>query len=440
MPQTPAGQPLPGAVFELFEVQGDLDHGILAPLDTRSEDMPPGGDAGALHLWLRVQVSPDATPGIYGCLLTLQTGQWSARMPLTLRVHTVTVDAPPVRGPFRAELWQPWGTLDRQGGPELFSDQWWSYVRDAVSELGRGGGGIQVGRAYFGWTRLGPDNWQFDFNRFDRYIELCEQAGLVGPISYVGMFSTTGPTAIHYTDADGAAQSLVEPGSEAYAEAWGAFIEAFAAHCAEQGRGSRLVIWPADRPETDDDRTRFAHAAEIVRAADPSIRIAVTADGVEAALPLLEHVDIIAMQWGAAIDLSPETRQALAAARVELLGYLGPGDTVGYRLAVDALAYGLDGLLAPDPMFHIDQTAMHGAGALYVSPTRPLPTVAGERLLLGLQDARLLMLLPPTSRAGALTELQGAAEEGGESLRAARVALLETVSGTTPAILTTATD
>ncbi len=429
MPQTPAGQPLPGAVFELFEVRGDQDHGILAPLDTHSEDMPPGGDAGALHLWLRVHAAPDATPGIYGCLLTLQSGQWSARLPLTLRVHNVALEAPPARGPLRAELWQPWLALDRLGGPEQFSEQWWSYVRDAVSELGRGGGAVQVGRAYFDWRRLGPDNWQFDFTRFDRYVELCEQAGLRGPISYVGMFSTTGPTAIHYTDVDGTAQSVdCEPGSDIYQEAWTAFLEALVAHCAEQGRGSRLVIWPADRPNTDDDRTRFAHAADIVRAADPAIRTAVTADGAENALPLLGHVDIIALLWSVAIDLPAETRQALTAARVELLGYPGPGDTVGYGLALEALGHGLDGLLAPDPMLRIGQTDAHGGGALYAAATHPLPTVAGERLLLGLQDARLLMMLPPASRDGALADLQAAAED----IPAARVALLEAVSRPLP--------
>lgn len=427
MPQTPAGQALPGAVFELLEVRGEQDHAILAPLDA-PHGIPSGGDA-ALHLWLRVHVSPDATPGIYGCVLMLQSEQWSARLPLTLRVYNVMLDAPPARGPLRAEFWQPWLTLDRLGGPESFSDQWWNYVRDGVAELGRGGGAVQVGRAYFGWTRLGPGNWQFDFTRFDRYIDLCEQAGLVGPISYVGMFSTTGPTAIHYQDVDGTAQSLdCEPGSEAYAEAWGAFLEALAAHCAEQDRGSRLVIWPADRPKTDDDRTRFARAAEIVRAADPTIRIGVTADEIEAALPLLESVDTLALPWGAAIDLPPDARQALKAARVELLGYLGPSEAVGYGLAVDALARGLDGLLAPDPLLRVGQTAARGAGALYAAPEHPLPTVAGERLLLGLQDARLLMLLPPTSREGVLAELQAAAEGGGEDLQAARVALLEAVS------------
>ena len=293
MPQTPAGQPLPGAVFELFEVRGDQDHGILAPLDTHSEDMPPGGDAGALHLWLRVHAAPDATPGIYGCLLTLQSGQWSARLPLTLRVHNVAASSP------AADLSRRLSAVARSTNSAARSSSPSSGGATCRRGIELGRGGRSGRRAYFDWRRLGPDNWQFDFA--STAMSTLRAGGASRADLYVGMFSTTGPTAIHYTDVDGTAQSVdCEPGSDIYQEAWTAFAKALVAH-AEQGRGSRLVIWPADRLTHDDRTASPVPPTSSVLPTRPSTPV--TADGAEKPLPLLRHVDIIALLWSVAIDL-----------------------------------------------------------------------------------------------------------------------------------------
>ncbi len=433
--ESSTGQQLPGVLFELFRVPNPEAGGIMLPLDAdwAAEDDPDGIADPELILLLRARVPAEAGPGIFRGRLTINGDTGSAVVPLILRVHAARLVEPARRSP-RVECWQPWTSQEHTNEYAPFSEPWWEYVTSAVTELGQSAGAVQIGRAYFDWTRVGPGRWQFDFSRFDRYVATCEAAGLAGPISYVGMFATTGPSSIHYADADGTLRSVAcEPGSEFYDEAWAAFLHALVEHCKEQGRASRLVIWPADRPSSDDARARFAAAAELVRATSAAVRIAVTAEDIEIVHQLIDHVDAVALPTDAAMDLPAELRQRMRDGSIELLAYSRSDAVDPYRVALDALEADIDGLLIPDPVVSANKSGHAGIAVLHAWSGVPLPTVASEMLALGIQDAHLLALLPGARRTELLAALRSASADGA-ALRAARVRLLEAASRSAPAL------
>jgi len=374
---------------------------LLVPLDETGFALSDERDS---LLWLRINVPADAAPGIYCGRVKFRTadGQ-TGYCPLALRVHDVILPKPADYA-LGLEVWQAWSPLAQQYGVEPFSEPWWELVEAYLRHLADlGAGTAQVGRTCFDWKRAAPGQWQFDFSRFDRYLKLCEKLGISSGISYLGMIDDTAPTQVHYFDAEGALISVeAEPGDEIYDEAWSAFAEALAKHCRDMGWFGKLYVWPADRPATDEQLTAFKHAVDLLRAADPDYRVAVTIDSAAAVPSLTLEVNRFMLSGDATFARSPGDGDEQVSGPESWLScgpFLVLGQPPGHAYAAGPHAFWgkFDGVapcstyLGWSAQINVDtpQVRYRFSGLVYPGRDGPLASLRAERMRLGLQDVEL---------------------------------------------------
>jgi len=247
-------------------------------------------------LWLTVRVPATAEPGAYEAevSVTSETGE-KATLPLRLVVHTLLLPDP-TAWRFRVDFWQSFGHLAKTYGVAEWSDDWWAVVRTFLQDLAAHGESVvQVGRGHFDWRRTARGDWSFGFERFDRYVELCQSVGIDGLIEYLQMFDGRADTSIWYTDAAGQSRSAqANPGDPLFDEAWLAFARALATHCREKGWLDRLYICPTDEPQDvygQPTLDRFKRSRKLLRDADPAIRTTCALDSLRSAHMLTGDID-----------------------------------------------------------------------------------------------------------------------------------------------------
>jgi hypothetical protein len=253
-------------------------------------------------LWLTVHIPAAARPGVYGGYFefTSDSGD-SQRLPLSLRVYDLTLPALCDRE-LRVDIWPNWHALAQICQVDEWSEAWWELVEVYLRDLAdHGNQVVQVGRSFFDWRQTADGQWEFGFERFDRYVKLCATVGIEGLIEYLVIFDAHGDTQLHYTDAQGQLQSLTaNPGDEAYDELWVAFASALARHCRAQGWLPRLYICPTDEPA---DRPgvptlqRVQRCRELLQQADTGHRTTAALNSRETACTLAPVLDRLLFQW-----------------------------------------------------------------------------------------------------------------------------------------------
>lgn len=247
-------------------------------------------------LWLTVSIPAGTRPGVYsGALTVRESGGDKAAIPLQVVVHDLLLPAPS-QWTFRVDFWQNFGYLARQYGVPQWSDEWWALVKVFLQDLAdHGESVVQVGRGHFDWKLNAGGQWEFGFERFDRYVELCHSVGLDGLIEYLQMFDGRGETTIYYTDARGKPQSVKSnPGDELFDQVWVAFARELAAHCRKRGWLPRLYITPTDEPQDvyqQPTLRRFKRCCELLKQADAAHRTTVALDSLKSARSLAACVD-----------------------------------------------------------------------------------------------------------------------------------------------------
>ncbi len=374
---------------------------LLVPLDEGGFALH--GDRDAL-LWLRIEVPAEAAAGLYRGRVELRTadGQ-TGYCPLAVRVYEVSLPQPQAYA-LGLEVWQTWSPLAQQYEVATFSEPWWELVEAYLKYLADlGAGTAQIGRGYFDWRRVAPGQWQFDFSRCDRYLKLCEKLGISRAISYLGMIDNTAATQLHYLDAAGELISVeAEPGDEIYDEAWSAFAEALAKHFREMGWFDKLYIWTADRPTTEHQLAAFQRAVNLLRAADPEYRVAVSIDSAAAVPSLTLEVNRFLLSGDATFVRSP-ARGDEQVSGPELWLSCGPflalGQPSGHAYAPGAHAFWgrFDGVApcstylgwSAEIKMDAPQVAEGFGGLVYPGADGPLGSLRAERMRLGLQDVEL---------------------------------------------------
>lgn len=266
---------------------------VLRDLPADGFTAPPGETR---VLWLTVQVPAQAAPGTYEATLTVTPDQGDpATLPLTLRVHQTALPNPSA-WEFRIDFWQSFGRFAKTYGVTEWSDAWWDIVRVFLQDLAAHGESVvQVGRAHFDWRQTAAGQWQFGFERFDRYVELCQSVGMDGLIEYLQMFDGRADTTLWYTDPDGKPRSLkANPGDKAFDEVWVAFARALADHCRQKGWLDRLYLCPTDEPQDvygQPTLERFKRCRKLLRQADEALRTTCALDSLRSAQALQGDID-----------------------------------------------------------------------------------------------------------------------------------------------------
>lgn len=266
---------------------------VLAELPAEGFVVEPGQTRA---LWLTVQVPATATPGEYEATVAMAAdGGETAALPVRLRVHKPLIPNPS-EWSLRVDFWQSFGRLAKQYRVPEWSEEWWAIVRVFLDDLAAHGQSVvQVGRGHFDWRINAGGEWVFGFERFDRYVETCQAAGIDGLIEYLQMFDGRGATTLWYTDAAGRRQSMVaNPGEREFDEVWVAFARALAAHCRQKGWIERLFVCPTDEPQDvygQPTLDRFKACRRLLRDADPAIRTTAALDSLRSARMLSGDID-----------------------------------------------------------------------------------------------------------------------------------------------------
>lgn len=350
-------------------------------------------------LWVEIDVPADVTPGVHSGAVDFYAGERRVdTVPLALNVQA---SVPRKETGMELDFWQSWSAVTQYHDLEPFSEPWWKMVKAYLAPLAESGQDVvQVGRQYVTYRRVAEGEYQFDFTNFDRYVRLCRNLGIDGPIEYLAMMNTTGPTKVFFRDETGSSVSRdAEPGDAIYDEVWSAFLRSLVRHCEKHGWKERLRIFIADRPK-QEHVDRFIHATSLVREADKSIQIVATFDDAAVAESLRAAVDRMVVPL---FPPDPGMKQFIAQRLAEEAGigcYFSPeraGDAFEgtmYDVAIDAQKRGFDGLLLSNYARWPDDLAESKTGYetsekirafVYPSINGPRSSVRLRRLMLGLQ-------------------------------------------------------
>lgn len=385
---------------------------VLRPLPAEGFVLPPGE---VRALWLTATVPAAAAPGEYQGSVSLSTEDGETHsVPVRLRVYDVLLPSPP-QWELRVDFWQGFGHLARRYAVADWSEEWWGLAETFLQDLAAHGESVvQVGRGYFDWRKRPDGTWDFGFDRFDRYVELCAKVGIAGPIEYLQMFDGRGDTRLTWTGADGKNTTVVaNPGDPAFDDLWLAFAQALAVHCREKGWFGRLYVCPTDEPQDvygPPTLERFRRAAAVLKQADPGHRVTVALDSLKAAQALAPSIDRFVFKLRDDVYDPAWARQLREAGKwVETYICCHPDRPNSFitSLPVEQRVIGwicrqegFEGLLRwsyvnwpPDPFGKPDGDGKYAPGDLFIvypGDRAPLASTRWERLRDGFEDFEML--------------------------------------------------
>jgi hypothetical protein len=256
------------------ELAGDL-------LDDATRTPMP--DGSWRELWLTVEPSRDAVPGIYEGVLTVRADDTAPlEFPLTIEVLPATLPAP-ADWKFHLDLWQhPWA-IARWHDVGPWSEEHFRLMRPYLTELANAGQKIITATITDRpWGRRDHDDyhsmvehvrhpdgsWTYDYTAFDRYVELAMECGITGQINCYSLLTWSGR--LYYTDAATGDERfmLCDTTGPQFAEYWAPFLRDFERHLEAKGWLERA------RMAVDEAPAHMMQAmTELVRTHAPRMRI-----------------------------------------------------------------------------------------------------------------------------------------------------------------------
>ncbi len=220
-------------------------------------------------LWLTLHVPSSAAAGVYRGTVTVRCEKAS---PIMFPVEVTVLDAllpSPKDDTFYLDLWQHPGAIARYHRVPLWSEAHWVLLR-AYTELLATAGQNPITACLIHdpwasqtrdphpsmvrWVRDAAGKFHFDFSVFDRYVALCVDAGLTGPINCYSLVMGPGSRMdcpIRYWDErEGCFKQLdSEVGDEVWQGVWRDFFAVFIPHLKEKGWFENTCIALDEAPE-----------------------------------------------------------------------------------------------------------------------------------------------------------------------------------------------
>ena len=236
--------------------QGDiLDHAALLPL-------PAGANR---PVWISVDVPREAPPGEYRGELAIRSDSSAARVPVRLQVLPAVLP-PPERWSFHLDLWQHPQAVARWHDVPAWSDVHLALLEPSMKRLAAAGQKTITcsiieepwnGQTYdrfptmIEWRKKADGSWTYDYAVFDRWVSfMSERCGLsrarihcYSMLPWSLKFRYFDENENRYTDLS------LQPGSPAYDEFWGRFLEDFTRHLKQKGWLERARIAVDERPD-----------------------------------------------------------------------------------------------------------------------------------------------------------------------------------------------
>ena len=268
-------------------------------------------------VWIAVEVctNEDTPSGHHEGRIVLDSGAGSSSCSFQINVYGMSV--PEER--MSLDLWQyPWSSYyyyDALQGKEPFGEEHLAVLQKEM-ELYRSLGGNTVTvsiidepwshQTYYDtpslitWNRDGNGYIWFDFTYFDRWVQLCTDCGIDGPIESFSILPFANVLYIHCMD--GSTERLrPEPGSYEWYSVWTLFLQKYTEHLKEKGWLDRAYMFIDERSEQD-----MRLAAELVRSCvdenGNSLKLACALNRLPSDTGLLEMMDYVSVSVAALPD------------------------------------------------------------------------------------------------------------------------------------------
>lgn len=251
--------------MRIREAPCDMPDPLLAD---RAMDLPPDTTQ---PIWLTVYVPKDAPSGTYRGQVRLEAEDWQAVVPIILEVYNFTL---PDDRHLRMTNWFNLNNIARAHRVDQWSEDFWAVLARYARNMAEHRQNVVL----VPWSLVNiyrePDgSLSFDFARFDRYVRLFMDAGVVGQleISHVGSGEKGWGTPVVLSEVTATDRQTGKRIRLSPEEGLRPLLAALENHLAEQGWLERSMIHVADEPILNNIDS-WKRAAAFVREAAPRIR------------------------------------------------------------------------------------------------------------------------------------------------------------------------
>lgn len=203
----------------------------------------------ARPVWISINVPQDAKPGLYKTEVQLTSRRDKVVLPLELEVVNHTLPTPD-KWSYHLDLWQHPSAVARAYGVELWSDAHFEAMKPLMKRLADAGQKVitatlnkdpwnhQCFDAYepmITWTKHHDGSWSYDYQIFDRWVQLMIDLGIDREINCYSMVPWN--CELEYMDeAKGKTVTVkAEPGTDIFTEMWTPFLIDFKKHLEKKG-------------------------------------------------------------------------------------------------------------------------------------------------------------------------------------------------------------
>ena len=418
-----------------------------------STDIPPNS---VQPLWISIDVPVEALPGQYSGRISLRDGSGSS-LDFEMELEVLPLILPPPDSwSFHLDLWQnpwsvaryhnvqPWsqGHIDRlKSLLEILSRAGQKVITTTIVRKPWGGQTYDPYDSLIRWTQQEDGSWAFDYSNFDRYVELCLEAGITRQINCYSMI-TWGDIYFYFSAEEGRYKSVsLSPGTPEYARHWTPFLRDFVLHLRSKGWLDRTCIAMDERP-----LDQMKGAIALIKTIAPELKISLAGFPHPEILPEIHDFSYNWRQIGDEVEAGIEERKASNRVTTYYVAcgipapnnftYSPPPEQAW--LGWFAAARGFDGFLrwaynswVKDPIQDTRHVKFPGGDCFQVYPG-PRSSIRFERLREGIQDFEKIRILRKRASAADLHELERILDriarrkgDHNEELNAAKIILLD---------------
>jgi hypothetical protein len=201
-------------------------------------------------VWITIDIPANATNGSYHGEIEIKSSKGNSQtLSLTLDVLDLTLPSPS-DWTFHLDLWQNPFSIARLHNTELWSEEHLQVCGPYLKMLAQAGqksittsilhrpwGGQTYDHfeSMIQWTHQGENQWSFDYEVFDKWVELAMDAGITNQINCYSMVPWGNRVRYFDTDSAGYVTKTVKPGSEEFKSLWKPFLTNFRNHLKEKG-------------------------------------------------------------------------------------------------------------------------------------------------------------------------------------------------------------
>lgn len=235
-------------------------------------------------VWVTIDIPSDVAAGVYKGKITIShNGRGRVKMPFELVVADHTL-APASEWGYHLDLWQHPSSVARAEGLEMWSDEHFEAMRPVMQLLADAGQKVitatlnkdpwnhQCYDAYesmIRWTKRADGSWSYDYQIFDRWVEMMLSIGIDKMINCYSMVPWNCELEF-FDEAKGEVVTVVaKPSTPLFDEMWGPFLADFKRHLAEKGWLAITNIAMDERAPEDMDA-----AVEVLKKYAPEMNFA----------------------------------------------------------------------------------------------------------------------------------------------------------------------